>query len=241
MRRRRIPLLKSCVPDKRTRLPRSAACFWPIPQSFPARGCWTSTTGPTSSAWWFRRVKPRGSPISANSSNRPRPRDWCSRRSSAPACPDTRWHPQRQTEIHSMLLEARQLFAAVVRALDSCPLGSDPIILRCRQPLQELSNRDTSEFPTSIDMENALHAPRRGSPRPSPAARVGGIARGDSLEISDRLALPRSLQREDRALRVLAPDHATAARHIDRSFDDAAASSLHALRRRVNVAGVEIE
>src|SRR5215475_12412942 len=88
---------------------------------------------------------------------------------------------------------------------------------------------------------NALDASRRGSPRPSPAARVGGIARGDSLEISDRLALLRSLQREDPALRVLAPDHATAARHLDRSLDDAAASSLHALRRRVNVAGVEIE
>jgi hypothetical protein len=33
------PLSSSCVPDKRTRLPRSAACFWNIQQSFPARGC----------------------------------------------------------------------------------------------------------------------------------------------------------------------------------------------------------
>src|SRR5262249_38625984 len=89
-----------------------------------------------------------------------------------------------------------------------------------------------------LKAENARGAPRRGSPRPSPAARVGGIARRDALEISDRLALPRSLQREDGALRVFASDHATAARHVERSVEDAAASGCHALCRRVDIAGI---
>src|SRR5262245_54519081 len=80
---------------------------------------------------------------------------------------------------------------------------------------------------------------RPGSPRPS-AAPAGSVARWGALEISDRLALPRSLQREDRALRVLAADDATSARHVERSVEDPAASGFHALRRGVDVAGVEI-
>ncbi len=65
------------------------------PQSFPARGSWRITTGPTSSAWWCRRVKLGGLLTSASLLNRPRPRDWCSRPSSAPACPATKWHRRR--------------------------------------------------------------------------------------------------------------------------------------------------
>src|SRR5262249_4348510 len=48
----------SCALDMRTRLPQCALCFWRIPQGFPARGCWRTTTAPTSSAWWCPRVKP---------------------------------------------------------------------------------------------------------------------------------------------------------------------------------------
>src|SRR5262245_14773176 len=93
-----IPLSNSCVLDRRTHLRRSALCFWHIPQSFLARACWRTTTGPTSSVWWYRRVKPRGLPTSVNLSKRQRPRDWCSRLLSAPACPDTKWHQETQTE-----------------------------------------------------------------------------------------------------------------------------------------------
>ena len=41
-RNSRTPLSSSCVPDRRTRLPQYAACFWRTRQSFTVRGCWTS-------------------------------------------------------------------------------------------------------------------------------------------------------------------------------------------------------
>ena len=75
---------------------------------------------------------------------------------------------------------------------------------------------------------------------------ISGLARRKrsgrcgALEISDRAASPRSLQREYGALRVRASDDPAAARHFDRTFQDLAAAGLDALRRRVDVADVEI-
>src|SRR5262245_35856207 len=66
------------------------------------------------------------------------------------------------------------------------------------------------------------------------------IARCDALEISDAVVAARSRQREDGALRVQALDDPSAARHLERAVDDAAAGGLHALHRYVDVADVEV-
>src|SRR5262245_8179737 len=104
MRRLRSPLSSFCAPDKPTHLPQSAACFWSTRQNFQDRGYWTSATVPISLVWPFGRVKTSASPTSTNLSNKQRSPDWFNRRSIAPACPDTKWHPQLQIRTQFMHL-----------------------------------------------------------------------------------------------------------------------------------------
>src|ERR1700732_2481071 len=77
----------------------------------------------------------------------------------------------------------------------------------------------------------------RALPRLSPVPRVGGKARH---EISNSFAAALVQQREYGALRVRAMNDPGAARHGSRAIEDLAAASLHALRRRLDVADVEI-
>src|SRR5271166_2212498 len=66
------------------------------------------------------------------------------------------------------------------------------------------------------------------------------IARCDGLKIPDAVVAARPRQREDGALRVRTLDDPVAARHFDGAFDDLAAAGLHALRRRIDIADVEV-
>src|SRR5215470_11538061 len=78
------------------------------------------------------------------------------------------------------------------------------------------------------------------SSRSSPALRARRLARADALEISDSLATLPSLQREDSALRVRASNDPAARRQFKWAFEDLTATGLHTLRRRTEVADVEI-
>src|SRR6186713_1505315 len=75
-------------------------------------------------------------------------------------------------------------------------------------------------------------------PGPSPFRLAG--RRCGALEVSDRLAAARSLQREPGALKVYAEDGPAAARYIDRPGENLSTRGLHALRRRIDIDDVEI-
>jgi hypothetical protein len=77
-------------------------------------------------------------------------------------------------------------------------------------------------------------------PRPSAATRVGSTARCDGLEVSDSSATSPVQEREYGALRVRAMDDPGAARHGSRAVENLTAAGLHALRRRLDVADVEV-
>src|SRR5262249_19092004 len=61
-----------------------------------------------------------------------------------------------------------------------------------------------------------------------------------ALEIADGPTAQLSLKRELGALRVVASDDARAAQHFERAVEDVPATSLHALRSRIEVADVEV-
>src|SRR5262249_52757101 len=100
-----------------TRLPRSAACCWRIQQSFPARGRWTSTTGPTCS------VVPKGQAARlayiSEFIEQAKASGLVQRVIERAGCPDTRKHPHRRTDNPPNAPGRPSAFATVVQALMS--------------------------------------------------------------------------------------------------------------------------
>src|SRR5581483_4941562 len=110
----------------------------------------------------------RGWPTSANLSNRRRPRDWCSRSSSALACQDTRWHRQNHTESDEGEISRKQKVRGLHRALR---------IFACERRTQKSMPPMT---------------PPGGMP-PPPAFFFGSSATMAAVVISSAATLPRSL------------------------------------------------